>query len=111
MGVLWSLWHLPAFFDPKMPFYVTPMMVVLPFIVFVGVFLGFVFNRAGESVLATMAAHLSLNVMLGVGGAMLSSLAFWTTLAGVFGMLAVLITVRPEWASGDAATVRERRTA
>jgi uncharacterized protein len=94
MGVLWSLWHLGAFFDPKMPHYFMPMMLVLPFIAFFGVFLGFVFNRAGESVLATMTAHLSLNIMTAVGGASLTSSVFWGVLASVFGVAAVLITVR-----------------
>jgi hypothetical protein len=93
MGVLWSLWHVPAFFDRTMPHYFMPMMTVLPFIVFFGVFLGFLFNRAGESVLATMTAHLSLNIMTGVGGAELTSGAFWWTLAGLFGVIAVAITV------------------
>lgn len=60
MGIFWSLWHVPAFFEPNMPHWTMPMMVVLAFIVFFGVFMGFVFNRAGDSVLATMAAHLSL---------------------------------------------------
>jgi hypothetical protein len=62
-------------------------------VAFFGVFMGFVFNRAGESVLATMAAHLSLNIMLGLGGASLSSPMFWAVQAAVFGVAAVGITI------------------
>jgi hypothetical protein len=54
---------------------------------------GFVFNRAGESVVATMAAHLSLNIMHGLGGAALTSPMFWGVQAAVFGVAAVVITI------------------
>jgi uncharacterized protein len=93
MGTLWSLWHVPAFFDPSLPHYTMPMWLVLLTVAFFGVFMGFVFNRAGESVLATMAAHLTLNIMLGLGGAALSSPMFWAVQAAVFGVAAVGITI------------------
>jgi membrane protease YdiL (CAAX protease family) len=44
------------------------MWLVLPAVACFGVFMAFVFNRAGGSVLITMAAHLSLNVFSGIGG-------------------------------------------
>lgn len=94
MGVLWSLWHVPAFFDPTLPHYFMPMLVVLPFIVFFGVFMGFMFNLAGGSVLATIAAHLSLNIMTALGGASLASPVFWGVLASVFGVIAIFTTLR-----------------
>jgi uncharacterized protein len=93
MAMLWSLWHVPAWFDPALPHHTMPMIPTLSFIVFFGVFLAFVFNRAGESVLATIAAHLSLNIMTGFGGVQLSSTVFWGALAVIFGVLAVLITL------------------
>ena len=93
MGTLWSLWHVPAFFDPSLPHYTMPMWLVLLTVAFFGVFMGFVFNRAGESVLATMAAHLSLNIMLGLGGAALSSPMLWGVQAAVFGVAAVVVTI------------------
>src|SRR5688572_16191685 len=93
MGTLWSLWHVPAFFEPTLPHYTMPMWLVLLFVVFFGVFMGFVFKRAGESVLATMAAHLSLNIMHGLGGAALASPMFWGVQAAVFGVAAVVITI------------------
>jgi len=60
---------------------------------FFGVFLAFVFNRTGESVLATMLAHLSLNIALGVGGVQISSSIFWKMMAGITGIIAVLLTL------------------
>jgi len=93
MGTLWSLWHVPAFFDPNLPHDTMPMWLVLLFVVFFGVFMSFVFKRAGESVLATMAAHLSLNIMHGLGGAALTSPMFWGVQAAVFGVAAVAITI------------------
>jgi uncharacterized protein len=93
MAMLWSLWHVPAWFDPTLPHHTMPMIPTLSFIVFFGVFLAFVFNRAGESVLATIAAHLSLNIMTGFGGVQLSSTVFWGALAVIFGLLAVVITL------------------
>ena len=93
MGGLWSLWHLPVFFDPSMPHYSMPKAVTLPFIAFFGVFLALVFNRSGGSVLATILAHLSLNIMTGFGGVQFSSRTFWGTLAVIFGTCALLTTV------------------
>ena len=93
MALLWSLWHVPAYFTPGMPHQLMPMLPSLLSVAFFGVFLAFVFNRAGWSVLATMAAHLSFNVMLAIGGMRLSSSAFWWALAGAFGVLAVLATM------------------
>ena len=93
MAILWSLWHVPAWFNPWLPHRTMPMASTLFFIASFGVFLAFVFNRAGGSVLATILAHLSLNIMTALGGVHLSSVVFWRTLAGIFGVLAVLTTV------------------
>jgi len=97
MGVLWSLWHVGAFFTPGMPHQMMPMFSTLTFIALFGVFLVFVFYRAGGSVLATMLAHLSLNVMTGIGGAQLSSVVFWRTLGGIFGVVALGTVLGPNW--------------
>jgi uncharacterized protein len=93
MGVLWSLWHVPAFYDPTLPHYFMPMLLVLPFTAFFGVFMGLMFNRAGGSVLATMVAHLSLNIMTALGGVSLASSVFWGVLALVFGVIAIWMTL------------------
>ena len=68
-------------------------MSSLLFTALFGFFLAFVFNRTGESVLATMLAHLSLNITMGIGGVQLSSIVFWRTLVAIFGALALLITI------------------
>ena len=94
MALLWSLWHVPAYFTPGMPHQLMPMLPSLLSVALFGVFLAFIFNRAGQSVLTTIAAHLSLNVMLGVGGMRFSSASFWWALAGVFGAVAVLTTMQ-----------------
>ena len=53
---------------------------MLTLIALFGVFLAALFYRAGDSVLPTMAAHISLNVVLGIGGVNLASFAFWMTM-------------------------------
>lgn len=93
MGTLWSAWHVGAFFDPKLPHYTMPMPLVLAFILFFGVFMGLLFQRTGKSILATIAAHLSLNIMTALGGASLASPAFWGVLAASFGVLSLLGTL------------------
>jgi uncharacterized protein len=103
MALLWSLWHVPAYFTPGMPHQLMPMLPSLLSVALFGVFLAFVFNRAGQSVLTTIAAHLSLNVMLGAGGMRLSSASFWWALAGVFGAVAVFTTIQSRlWRVRDA---------
>ena len=93
MGMLWALWHVPAFFTPGMPHQFMPMASSLLLIALFGVFLALMFNQAGESVLPTMLAHLSLNVMLGIGGVNLSSVVFWRTMAGIYGAIAVVAII------------------
>jgi membrane protease YdiL (CAAX protease family) len=93
MGGLWSLWHLPAFLNPNMPHYFMPKAATLPFIAFFGVFLAVVVKGSGGSILATMLAHLTLNIMTGFGGVRLSSVTFWGTLAVIFGTCALLTTI------------------
>jgi hypothetical protein len=93
MATLWSLWHVAAFFVPGMPHQIMPPLSSLLFVALFGIFLAFVFNRAGESILATILAHLSLNIASGFGGAQLSSIVFWRTLVAIFGALAVLIAL------------------
>lgn len=91
MACLWSLWHVPAFFTPGMPHQLMPMLPMLAFVASFGMFMAFVFNRAHESVLATILAHFSLNVTLGLGGAQLSSVVFWLTMMSVYVVIAALI--------------------
>ena len=93
MAVLWSLWHLPAFFTPGMPHRTMPMIWALLTVLFFGVFLAYVFFRGGESIWAPLLAHLSFNIMSGLGGAQLSSVVFWRTLAGALAAVAFITLV------------------
>jgi membrane protease YdiL (CAAX protease family) len=93
MGSLWSLWHVPAWFVPWMPHRTFPLASTLVFTACFGVFMAFVFYRAGESVIATIVAHLSLNIMTAMGGVRLSSFVFWTTLATGFLVVAICVSI------------------
>jgi membrane protease YdiL (CAAX protease family) len=94
MGILWALWHVPAFFTPGMPHQFMPMASFLLLVALFGVFLALMFNHAGESVLPTMLAHLSLNVTLAIGGVNLTSVVFWRTMAAIYGAIAVVAMIR-----------------
>jgi membrane protease YdiL (CAAX protease family) len=107
MAILWSLWHVAGFFVPGMPHQIMPPISTLLFIALFGFFLAFVFNRAGESVVATIVAHLSLNIATGIGGVQLSSIVFWRTLVVLFGTLALLIIIASR--SGRAASSQPMR--
>jgi membrane protease YdiL (CAAX protease family) len=96
MGVCWALWHLPAWFDPNLPHHMFPLLPAMISIATFGVFMSFVFFRSGGSVLATIAAHLSFNVMTGLLGVNLASPVFWWVLAGLFGAFTVTWTVLAE---------------
>jgi uncharacterized protein len=93
MSALWSAWHVPAFFEPSLPHYTMPMGLVLAFILFFGAFMGLLFQRTGASILATIAAHLSLNIMTAIGGASLDSSVFWGVMACSFGVMSCLGTI------------------
>ena len=67
------------------------MAPFLLFIVLFGFYLAFIFNRTEESILATIFAHLTLNISLGAGGVQLSPPLFWWVLVGIYGTFALLI--------------------
>ena len=101
MGSLWSVWHVPAWFVPWLPHRTFPVASTLIMTACFGVFMAFVFYRAGESVIATILAHLSLNIMTALGGVRLSSVVFWTTLATIFSVVAILASIAmSRWARG-----------
>jgi membrane protease YdiL (CAAX protease family) len=89
IGLLWASWHVPAFYTPGMPHRFMPMWPMLTLIALFGVFLAALFYRGGDSVLPTMAAHISLNVILGIGGVNLASVVFWMTMAALTAPIAV----------------------
>jgi len=103
MALLWVVWHVPAFYTPGMPHQFMPIGPTLAAIAFFGVFMAALFYRAGDSVLPTMAAHISLNVILGVGGFNGASVAFWTTMAALNAPIAVATLLWPRRRQGDRA--------
>jgi membrane protease YdiL (CAAX protease family) len=61
LGVLWALWHLPAFFNPDTSYINMPFFLFLPFIVLVAVIMTWLFNSTGGSVLMAMFFHAVIN--------------------------------------------------
>ena len=106
MGLLWASWHVPAFYTPGMPHRFMPMGPMLTLIALFGVFLAALFYRAGDSVLPTMAAHISLNVILGIGGVNLASLAFWMTMVV---LTAPLAFISMKWSSARQHDLADKR--
>ena len=94
MASTWAAWHLPAFFTPGMPHQFIPMPSFLLTVASFGVFLAFLFNKAEQSVLPTMLAHLSLNVSLAIGGVSLVSGVFWRAMAVAYGLIAAVALIR-----------------
>lgn len=97
MSLLWALWHVPAFYTPGLPHRVMPMWPMLALIALFGIFLAAVFYRAGDSVWPAIAAHISLNVILAIGGVNLASGPFWMAMAALTAPIAVLTLT---WRSG-----------
>ena len=106
MGCLWALWHVPAFYTPGMPHRFMPMGPMLTLIALFGVFLAGLFYRSGDSVLPTMAAHISLNVILGIGGVNLASLAFWMTMVVLTAPVALVSMV---WSTARQRDLTDER--
>jgi len=69
------------------------------------VFLAALFYRSGDSVLPTMAAHISLNVVLGVGGVDLASFAFWMTMVVLTAPVALISMV---WSSARQRDITDK---
>ena len=61
LGSIWTLWHLPLFFDPATGYSITPFWVFLFFLLPVSVLITWVFNSTGGSVLVVMILHAVLN--------------------------------------------------
>lgn len=105
MGLLWASWHVPAFYTPGMPHRFMPMWPMLTLIALFGVFLAGLFYRAGDSVVPTMAAHTSLNVVLAIGGVNLASVIFWMTMAALIAPIALVTVMRSRTQPANGAAV------
>jgi membrane protease YdiL (CAAX protease family) len=65
LGVIWTLWHLPVFFNPATSYSKTPFWVFLVFLLPVSILITWVFNSTGGSVLMIMLLHAMLNASSG----------------------------------------------
>jgi uncharacterized protein len=61
LGVIWTLWHLPVFFNPATSYSRTPSWVFLVFLLPVSIVITWVFNSTEGSVLMVMILHAVLN--------------------------------------------------
>jgi membrane protease YdiL (CAAX protease family) len=61
LGVIWTLWHLPLFFNPATGYSITPFWVFLVFILPVSILITWVFNSTEGSVPIIMILHAMLN--------------------------------------------------
>lgn len=93
MAGLWALWHLPAYYTPGMPHQQMPMLWSLLFTTCFGVLLAFLFFRAGQSILVTIGAHLTLNVASALQGIAFSSLTYWAVIAVLSGLTALAVSL------------------
>lgn len=92
-GLLWSGWHVAGVFFPGAGLEVVPVVPYLIFVALFGVLLAFLFAQTGH-LLASMLAHLSLNVTLAVAGVPLASRGFWWSLVLATGITAAIIASR-----------------
>jgi uncharacterized protein len=65
LGVIWSLWHLPLFFNPTTSYSNTPFWVFLVFLVPIAILYTWIFNGTGGSVLMIMILHAVTNASTG----------------------------------------------
>ncbi len=61
LGVIWTLWHLPLFFNPATGYSITPFWVFLVFLLPFAILITWVFNGTGGSVLVVMILHAVMN--------------------------------------------------
>ena len=66
VGVLWGLWHLPAFLIPWSTQHGVPVTLFLLHDIALSVLFTWIFNNTGESVLMTMVAHGAFNLTITV---------------------------------------------
>ena len=70
LGVLWTLWHLPVFFNPDTHYSNLPFVIQLAFQVPLAILFAWVFNSTGGSVLMAILLHAVLNASGRLWGAL-----------------------------------------
>jgi len=61
LGIVWGVWHLPAFFIPGLPQNAFPLWAFMTTIVSLAVLVVWIVNNAGGSVIVAILAHWSAN--------------------------------------------------
>jgi membrane protease YdiL (CAAX protease family) len=100
LGVIWSLWHLPLFFDPTSPYSRTPFWAFLIFMVAVSILITWVFNSTGGSVLMIMILHAVMNASTGPlwgtlpdGATTISNTNIWVIQAALLWVAAIVVVL------------------
>lgn len=65
LGVLWTMWHLPLFFNPDTSYNNTPFWAFLIFLIPFAILYTWIFNGTGGSVLMVMVLHAVTNASVG----------------------------------------------
>lgn len=97
LGALWGLYHLPAFYMPGLPRQSVPPLAFMAGAVGFSVFISWLFNRTGQSLLVASLSHLAFNMTGSATGLYEAPTLFGLT-AGVWLVLAAAIIVF-DWAS------------
>jgi membrane protease YdiL (CAAX protease family) len=66
LGVMWTLWHVPVFFNPDTHYSNLPFLLFLAYMVPFAVLITWVFNSTGGSVLMAMFFHAVMNASGGL---------------------------------------------
>jgi membrane protease YdiL (CAAX protease family) len=92
VGVLWGLWHLPNFFIPSLPHYVTPLPAFLIWTTALSVIAAWLLKHTQGSVLIATLLHGATNTF-GFLTPNLDNATRWWLIAGVYGIAAILLVI------------------
>ena len=92
LGVLWALYHLPSFFLSGMPLENAPLITFMVGTVGINVFISWIFNHTGGSLLMMFLFHFALNLMGNVTG-IYSAPALFGLLAAIYCVVAIGVIV------------------
>ena len=92
LGVLWGLYHLPSFFLSGMPLENAPLITFMVGTVGINVFISWIFNHTGRSLIMMFLFHFALNFTGNVTG-IYSTPALFGLLAAIYCVVAVAVIV------------------